>query len=48
MYIPNYHQIYQIEVNTPNGFKSTEMGIEYSQIFHSKAYKNKPKLGFSV
>jgi hypothetical protein len=42
-----YTKVYQIEVkNTPNGPKSTQMAITFTQIFQSKAYKNNPKLGF--
>jgi hypothetical protein len=28
--------------------KNTKMAIKYTQIAHSKTYKNKPKLGFLV
>jgi hypothetical protein len=34
--------------NTPNGLKSTPMVIKYTQIFHSMAHKNEPKLEFLV
>jgi hypothetical protein len=42
---PNGGKIHQIEVKYT---KYTKMAIKYNLIFHSKAYKNKPKLVFLV
>jgi hypothetical protein len=46
-------RIYQIATNynkqpkiIPNGHKIFQMGTKYTNIFHSKALQNLPKLGF--
>jgi hypothetical protein len=38
--LPNGHKMYQ------NGSNKFQMAIEFTNLFHSKALKNLPKLGF--
>jgi hypothetical protein len=41
-------EIYQIATKLPNGRNKFRMAIEYSNLFHSEASQNLPKLGFLV
>jgi hypothetical protein len=42
----NYHKLYQTAINNSKWPKIFRMGIKYTNIFHSKALQNLPKLGF--
>jgi hypothetical protein len=44
--IPNYHNITKWPKYITNGCKIFQMTVKYTSIFHSKALKNLPKLGF--
>jgi hypothetical protein len=46
--IPNYYNITKWPLNIPNGRKIFQMTIKYTNIFHSKALQDLPKLGFLV
>jgi hypothetical protein len=44
--IPKRRKMHQIATELPNEHKIYQMAIEYTNLFHSKALKNLPKLGF--
>jgi hypothetical protein len=46
--LPNAHNITNSTSSIPNGLKTFQRTIKYTNIFHSKALQNLPKLGFLV
>jgi hypothetical protein len=42
--VPKRGKIYQIAIKSPYGHKIHQMDVEYTNLFHSKALQNLPKL----
>jgi hypothetical protein len=44
--ITKWHEIPPMAFKIPNGLKDTNCPLNIPKIFHFKAFKNPPKLGF--